>query len=49
MKNYDDWKNENPYDQEKENECAFCGEECDGEFCSSECKKAYIHDMREYE
>lgn len=28
--------------EEKENECAFCGYECVGEFCSSECKKAYL-------
>lgn len=28
--------------EEKENKCAFCGDDCSGEFCSSECKKAYL-------
>jgi len=27
--------------EEKENTCGFCGEESDGEFCDSNCKKAY--------
>lgn len=30
--------------EEFENQCAFCGEECNGSFCSKECKKAYEHD-----
>lgn len=38
--NYDDWKLESPPD-EKEDECLFCGEECDELFCSKECRKAY--------
>lgn len=25
-------------------ECGFCGEECSEEFCSKECKKAYMND-----
>lgn len=40
---YDEWKTENP-PQEKENNCGFCGEDCDGEFCNSNCKKAYEND-----
>jgi len=27
--------------EELENECAFCGEPCDKEFCSKDCQKAY--------
>lgn len=27
--------------EELEDECAFCGEECNGTYCSKECKKAY--------
>lgn len=30
--------------EEKENECTFCGEPCDKEFCSKECKKANDND-----
>lgn len=39
MENYDDWKQETP--EELENECAYCGEPCDNEFCDKQCKKAY--------
>ncbi|AFM54818.1 hypothetical protein B620_gp40 [Croceibacter phage P2559S] len=42
--NYDDWKTANPYDDEKENECDYCGEPCNGSFCDSNCRKGYIHD-----
>lgn len=38
---YDDWKLETPPESE-EDECEFCGEPCNGEFCSSECRKAYL-------
>ena len=38
---YDEYKLSYP-PEEKENECAFCGEDCDGEFCSKECEKAYL-------
>lgn len=38
---YDDYKSQSP-PEEQDNECAFCGEECDGEFCSKECKKSYL-------
>lgn len=40
--NYDDWKQEVPELYEGENNCAYCGEPCDGEFCSRECRKAYL-------
>ena len=30
--------------EEKERECAFCGESCDGEFCSKDCKRANDND-----
>jgi hypothetical protein len=38
--NYDNWKQETP-PQEQENECAFCGEPTEKNYCSKECKKAY--------
>lgn len=41
--NYDDWKLETP-EETPENECAYCGEECEKEFCSRECRKAYLSD-----
>ena len=40
---YDDWKTSSP-PEEKENSCIFCENECDGEFCDSNCKKAYEND-----
>ncbi len=27
--------------EECENECGYCGDECNGEFCSKSCSKAY--------
>jgi len=42
--NYDDWKLSNPYDDEKDNECSFCGVPCDGHFCSKECRIAEMND-----
>jgi hypothetical protein len=30
--------------EEYENECDYCGEECNGKFCSKSCKKAYEED-----
>ena len=30
--------------EEKENECGYCGEPCDNEFCNLECGKAYDKD-----
>lgn len=48
MENYDDWKTDNP-PEEKENECGYCGEECEGEFCDENCKRGYISDMNEDE
>jgi hypothetical protein len=31
----------NPYPEDMEDECSFCGEPCDGNYCSKDCKKAY--------
>ena len=42
---YDEWKQETPPESE-ESECAFCGEPCTGEFCDSNCKKAYKYDNK---
>ena len=28
-------------EEEKENECLYCGSECEHTFCDKECKKAY--------
>lgn len=42
--NYDNWKLASPNDDEPENECAYCGEPCQNEFCNSNCKKAYEKD-----
>jgi len=36
--NYDKWKLETP--EEPENECYYCGNICDNDYCSSDCKKA---------
>lgn len=41
--NYDDWKLQTP-DELGEDECGYCGEPCDGEFCDNNCKKAYLND-----
>lgn len=38
MPNFDDWKTKNP-PEEKENNCGYLGEECNGKFCNSDCKK----------
>lgn len=27
-----------PWNNEQEDECGFCGNPCDGEFCSSNCE-----------
>lgn len=37
MENYDNWKLDTP--ENPENECDFCGEPCDGTYCSKVCKK----------
>ncbi|MGV6830310.1 MAG: hypothetical protein ACWA5P_01950 [bacterium] len=42
MKNYDNWKTKNPFDDEYENECFFCGTPCNGTYCSEACKKADV-------
>jgi len=41
---YDDWKLDNPFDDEKDNECGYCGEPTDKDFCNKECYKAYQND-----
>lgn len=33
----------NPHEQ-PENECKYCGEPCDGEFCDRNCAKGYESD-----
>ena len=36
-----------PWDElpvEKNNECGFCGEDCEDRFCNKECERAYIAD-----
>lgn len=38
--NYDQWKTASPGDEEKENNCGFCGNRCEGKFCSDYCRKA---------
>ena len=40
MENYDNWKLDTP--DEPENECDFCGEPCEGRYCSNVCKKEYM-------
>jgi len=37
----DTWNNP---PEEKENECNYCGEPCDAEFCSRNCAKGYEAD-----
>lgn len=34
----DTWNNP---PEDMEDECRFCGEQCDGQYCSKECRKAY--------
>jgi len=40
---YDNWKLESP-PEEKENDCLYCGEPCDTDFCDKACQKAYESD-----
>lgn len=40
----DGWGGGYAPEEEKEKKCRYCGEDCDGEFCSKECKKAYLND-----
>lgn len=40
MANYDSWKTATPYENEKDNECLYCGNPCDGMYCSKGCKRA---------
>jgi len=41
--NLDQTKTQGP-DEEPENECSYCGEPCDGEFCNKEHMNAYFND-----
>jgi hypothetical protein len=43
MENYDNYKLETP-PEELENECFYCGEPCDKNYCDKNCKKAYEQD-----
>ena len=29
---------------DNDKECEFCGEKCDGSFCSNDCKDGFKHD-----
>lgn len=42
--NYDNWKLDNPFGDEKENECLYCGEPSEKDFCDKQCYKAYQND-----
>ena len=44
MTNLDDWKLE-PQEDELENECLYCGEQCEKAFCNKQCEKAYFNDQ----
>ncbi len=37
----DTWNNP---PEDKENECAYCGEPSEGRYCSNDCKKGYESD-----
>lgn len=37
----DTWNNP---PEDKENECKYCGELCDGRYCSTDCRKGYESD-----
>ena len=41
--NYDNYKQQTP-PEEPQNECAYCGEHCEGRYCDKQCKKAYEND-----
>ena len=41
--NLDDIKTEAPIDA-PENMCGYCGEECENDFCSESCYKAWLND-----
>ncbi len=38
--NYDEWKTQNPWTNEKTQKCNFCGEMSDSFYCSKACKIA---------
>lgn len=41
--NYDNWKQQTP-PEDSQNECAYCGEPCEGRYCDKNCKNAYEND-----
>lgn len=41
--NYDQWKTMTP-PEEPENECGYCGDPCEEEFCSKACRVANDND-----
>lgn len=41
MTEYDQWKTALP-PEPQEYTCDYCGEECDGHFCSNACQVAYF-------
>lgn len=40
---YDEWKTQSP-PEEPENNCSYCGEPCEGTFCSRACYIAELND-----
>jgi len=40
--NIDQYKTDNPFNDEKENECINCGEPSDKDICSKECNKEFL-------
>ena len=43
--NYDNWKLSTDLDdQEPENECRFCGRECENDYCDSKCYNDDLND-----
>lgn len=39
---YDQWKTATPEEFDKEDECLFCGEPCNGNYCDDSCSRADI-------
>jgi len=37
-----------PWNNEYEDECAFCGEPCNGTYCSDDCERADNDDRKYY-
>lgn len=43
MCEYDNWKLSTP-DEPKENECKYCGNECNGDYCDAKCYNNDLND-----